>query len=115
MQPDPTAAFDFDTWATLAREDAEAFERQRRELLEQFIAQAPEHLQDRLRRLQWRIDAERWRYKHPLKSCVVLHAMMWESLYGPGGLLEALNALRDPLLGQAQRAQRCADILPLRR
>lgn len=115
MQPDPSVSFDFDTWATLAREDAAAFERRREELLQQFIAQAPQHLQERLRRLQWRIDAERRRYKHPLKSCMALHAMMWESMYGSGGLLEALNTLREPLLGQSQEPARSADILPFRR
>lgn len=115
MQPDPSASFDFDAWATLAREDADAFERRRQELLERFIAQAPEHLQDRLRRLQWRIDAERRRYKHPLKSCMALHAMMWESLYGSGGLLEALNSLREPLLGGPQKPSRSGHILPFHR
>lgn len=115
MQPDPSVSFDFDTWATLAREDAAAFERRREELLQQFIAHAPQHLQERLRRLQWRIDAERRRYKHPLKSCIALHAMMWESMYGSGGLLEALNTLREPLLGQSQEPSRSADILPFRR
>lgn len=115
MPPDPNAAFDFDTWATLASQDAAAFERRREELLAQCIAQAPEHLQDRLRRLQWRIDAERRRYKHPLKSCLALHAMMWESLYGSGGLLEALNSLRDPLLGEPRKPARSGDILPFRR
>lgn len=115
MQPDPSAAFDFDTWATLAREDAAAFEQRRQELLEQFIAQAPEHLQDRLRRLRWRIDAERRRYKHPLKSCMALHAMMWETMYGSGGLLDALNSLREPLLGQPPKPARSGDVLPFRR
>ena len=115
MQPDPVASFDFDTWATLAREDAVAFERRRQELVAQFIAQAPEHLQERLWRLQWRIDAERRRYKHPLKSCIALHAMMWESLYGSGGLLEALHSLREPLLGEPQKPARSAHILPFRR
>lgn len=115
MQPDPSVSFDFDTWATLAREDAAAFERRREGLLQQFIAQAPQHLQERLRRLQWRIDAERRRYKHPLKSCMAVHAMMWESMYSSGGLLEALNTLREPLLGQSQEPSRSADILPFRR
>lgn len=115
MQPDPSTAFDFDAWAALAKEDAAAFERRRQEFLEQFIAQAPEHLQDRLRRLQWRIDIERRRYKHPLKSCLALHAMMWESMYGSGGLLDALNSLRDPLLGQPQKPARSGVILPFRR
>lgn len=91
---DPT--FDFDSWADLAKSDAEAFEQRRRDLIEAFIADAPEHMQARLRRVQWRVDAERRRYKHPLKSCVMVFDMMWDSLYGDHGLLQALLALNDP-------------------
>lgn len=72
-------------------------------------------MQGRLRCLQWRIDAERRRYKHPLKSCMALYAMMWESMYGSGGLMEALNSLREPLLGELPKPARSADILPFRR
>lgn len=88
--------FNFDDWAELAQRDAEAFERRRQEAIEALIAEAPEHLRARLHRLQWRIDAERHRYKHPLKSCVVIFNMMWDSVYGDHGLLRALNALNDP-------------------
>ncbi|MCU0841868.1 MAG: DUF3135 domain-containing protein [Thiobacillaceae bacterium] len=95
LSPPPSPPFDFDEWANLARNDAAAFELRRREVVEQFIAQAPAHQRERLRRLQWRIDAERRRYKHPLKSCLAIYDMMWDSLYGGHGLLEALLALRD--------------------
>jgi len=97
VQPARDPDFDFDEWANLARQDAAAFEQRRREVIEQFIAEAPEHLRERLRRLQWRIDAERSRYKHPLKSCVMIYNMMWDTVYGEHGLLPALNALSDPL------------------
>lgn len=115
LQPDPCACFDFDTWAALARTDAAAFERCRRELLERCIAQAPAHLQARLRQLQWRIDAERRRYKHPLKSCLALYSMMWQSLYGHGGLLETLDAFREPWPLVAKKPVTSAQILPFRR
>lgn len=116
LTPDQTPAFDFDTWAALARSDPEAFELRRKELIEQFIAAAPAHLQARLRGLQWRIDIERKRYKHPLKSCIALHAMMWEAMYGEGGLLEALNRLREPLAdGTPPPAPPSGRVLPFRR
>ncbi|MCS6787325.1 MAG: DUF3135 domain-containing protein [Thiobacillaceae bacterium] len=86
--------FDFDSWAELARRDLQAFEARRRALIERVIERAPEHLQPRLRALQWRIDQTRRRYKHPLKSCAVLQDMMWAAVLGRGGLLEALERLR---------------------
>ncbi len=115
MALSPTPHFDFDSWALLAKEDPDAFEERRRELLEQVIAQAPEHLQARLRGLQWRIDMERRRYKHPLKSCIALHVMMWEAVYGKGGLLEALHRLREPLQPELATEGYTARILPFRR
>lgn len=112
----PSPPFDFDEWANLASNDAAAFELRRREAVEQFIAQAPEQQRERLRRLQWRIDAERRRYKHPLKSCLALYGMMWDSLYGGHGLLPALLALRDLKPGTGPRHEEAPDnIRPLRR
>lgn len=116
MTPIQTPDFDFDTWAELARSDPEAFELRRKALIDQIIEAAPAHLQARLRGLQWRIDIERKRYKHPLKSCMALHAMMWESMYGKGGLLEALNRLREPLQGGSPSpAPPSGQVLPFRR
>lgn len=108
--------FDFDAWANLARDDADAFEQLRREVIEAFIAQAPEHMRARLLRLQWRVDAERRRYKHPLKSCVMVFNMMWDSLYGDHGLLQAITALNDPDGGTEAGAQgQSAQVLTFRR
>ncbi|MFN3595269.1 MAG: DUF3135 domain-containing protein [Thiobacillaceae bacterium] len=116
MTPIQTPDFDFDTWAELARSDPEAFESRRKALIDQLIGAAPAHLRDRLRCLQWRIDVERRRYKHPLKSCMVLYAMMWESVYGKGGLLEALNRLGEPLYtGSPPPAPPSGQVLPFRR
>lgn len=110
-----TLAIDFDEWSKLAQSDAEAFERRRREVIEQLIAEAPEHMRERLVRLQWRVDAERRRYKHPLKSCVVIFNMMWDSVYGEHGLLDALNALTHADAQPApEQAATPARILPFR-
>jgi hypothetical protein len=108
--------FNFDDWAELAQRDAEAFEQRRREVIEAAIAEAPDHMHTRLQRLQWRIDAERNRYKHPLKSCVVIFNMMWDSVYGEHGLLQALNALNnpDPALASQAPAASPAKVLPFR-
>ena len=110
-----TLTIDFDEWSKLSQSDAEAFERRRREVIDSIIAESPEHMRERLRRLQWRVDAARRRYKHPLKSCVVIFNMMWDSVYGEHGLLDALNGLTH---ADAQPARGKADIpariLPLR-
>ena len=49
-------------------------------------------MQQRLRQLQWRIDATRRRYKHPTVSSAKLFEMMLDKVYGKNGLLEALTA-----------------------
>ena len=83
--------FDFDQWSALAANDPDAFERRRAALLDALIARAPAHRQIALRRLQWRVDAERRRSGSDLGACLKLSEMMWERLVGPSGLLDALH------------------------
>ncbi|MBI1195654.1 MAG: DUF3135 domain-containing protein [Gammaproteobacteria bacterium] len=89
------APFDFDAWMALAARDPEAFERQRREILDQAIADAPERLQKRLTGLQWRIDTERRLARNPLSSCIGIYEKMWSQVYDDGGLLDQLNRFCD--------------------
>jgi len=86
-----TKQIDFDEWAALARSNPEAFEAKRRKTVNDFIASLPESRQAHLRRLQWRIDGVRHRARTPLAACIRLSNMMWESVYGNGGLLEELR------------------------
>jgi len=81
----------FDDWSSLAKSDPDAFEQRRRQVIEQFISSVPPGRQQRLRRLQWRIDMERRRCANPMQSCVRLYTMMWDSVYGRHGLLEVLQ------------------------
>jgi hypothetical protein len=105
--------FDFDEWASLARQDPQGFEVRRQEAIEQLILAAPEHLQPRLRRLQWRIDMERRRHDNPLGACIGIYGMMIESVYGEHGLLPALRRLIQGCAGHdAETAT--ASILPFR-
>lgn len=116
MPPTIVPEFDFSAWADLARDDAAAFELRRREVVEQFIAAAPDHVRQRLQRLQWRIDAERRRHKHPLRSSAVLYGMMWDALCGSQGLLAALEALDRPQASSAcHEVAASAQVLPFRR
>ncbi|MBA2350814.1 MAG: DUF3135 domain-containing protein [Burkholderiales bacterium] len=83
-------AFDFDTWAHLAKHDKDEFERRRQAAVEQLIASAPPASQRRLRGLQFRIDMERRRAVTPLGACVRISEMMWDSVFE---LHDALNGL----------------------
>lgn len=104
MSKNPSSHIDFDDWSALARRDPEAFERRRAEVLENFIQQMPESKQHRMRCLQWRVDRVRERASNPVAACIRLSQMMWESLMGDGGLLEALedfqHGRRSPRLSQ---------------
>jgi len=87
-------AFDFDELAALAARDPEGFERRRQALIEAALAEVPEaDRRERLRRLQWRIDQVRRTAGTPMAACLRISKMMWESLVGEGGLLEALERL----------------------
>lgn len=82
---------DFDDWADLARNDPERFEQRRREVIEEFIDNAPEERQAFLRRVQWRVDMERRRASNPTAACVRLYEMMWEAFAGERGLATMLK------------------------
>lgn len=83
--------FDFDAWVALGRADPEAFERLRAEFIERFI-EGRSTDKERSRRQQCRIDLERRRAKVPLKACLRLSNMMWESV---DEMTRELNRLRD--------------------
>jgi len=71
--------FDFAAWSRLARADPAGFEAARREAVEAAIAVGddPGHL----RRVQWRLDAERRRARTPLKACLRMSSLMWETFF----------------------------------
>ncbi len=81
----------FDEWRALAATDAARFEHMRRLAVHQLIARAPVDRQERLHCLQWRVDQTRRQARTPLAACLSLSAMMWESVLGERGLLEALH------------------------
>ncbi len=83
--------FDFDAWMTLYKNDPESFEKQKKDLVQGIINQAPENMQRRLNGLQWRIDTEVKLAKNSLEGCIKIYQMMMDSVYEPGGLLGALS------------------------
>src|ERR1700722_5243776 len=70
--------FDFEAWAALARDDPEEFERQRREAIDALIASSPANRR-RLEGVQFRIDMERKLAHSPLKACLRVSGMMWDT------------------------------------
>jgi hypothetical protein len=112
MSEHTSPQIDFDEWADLAKRDPEAFERRRAQVIEEFLDQVPDDRRERLRCLQWRIDRTRERASNPVAACVRLSQMMWDSVLGDGGLLEALEGARVPCAKPAPR--RSARVLHLK-
>lgn len=105
---------DFDDWMALCRSDPTAFEERRRRVTEELIAQAPQHVQPRLRALQWRIDVERARASNPLSACIRLYNMMWKTLSGENGMISAIARLTTSAIAPtgAEQLPHSARILP---
>lgn len=87
------AGKDFDEWATLAKDDPQAFEKMRLAAIDEYLASVPDTHRQRLRRLQWRIDQERRLARSPMSACLRISRMMWDSLLGEGGLRDQLAGL----------------------
>ncbi len=107
--------FNFDAWKKLAETNPEAFEIQRKKVLQAEIAKAPKPLQHRLTGLQWRVDMERKRCSNPTQSMIHIYRKMWNSVYGENGLLSALHANTASQLAAASRPStpaRKAEVLP---
>lgn len=90
---DNQSTFDFEQWCKLAEENPALFEKKRREEIDKVISSAPAATQERLQRLQWRVDMERRRSKNATQACIRIYSMMWKRVYGEHGLLDALNQL----------------------
>jgi hypothetical protein len=99
MSQSDQSSIDYEQWRELARQDPNAFEVRRLELIESVIGAAPQHCQRRLRGLQWRIDMIRARSPNPLAACVSLSHMMWDSFAGEAGLVQALNGRYPSMTG----------------
>src|SRR3569832_2453137 len=97
--------FDFETWAALAQAAPQAFEAQRRVVIAEALAAMPPHHQARMRGLFWCFVLVRLCYRHPLVSCTREFNQMWSTVYGEGGLVDALN-------GRVSPASESAAILP---
>ena len=100
MKSTKIAEREFDEWANMAEQDPAGFEAMRLQAIEDFIGSAPPAQQERLRRLQWRIDQERRLARTPMNACIRLSRMMWSNVLGPGGLRERFEELGELLQGR---------------
>jgi hypothetical protein len=103
--------FDFSEWSSLADTDPKAFEVRREQAIESVIQSMPDARQERMRRLQWRIDQERRLAKSPMAACIRLSNMMWENVLGKNGLLDNLQHLDQQRLRHSSMTDN-ANILP---
>ena len=86
--------FDFNAWAILAREDPQAFELERKLLIERAIMKAPADKQQRLRCLQWKLDQIRNLASTPMAACLQINRLLWENIVSEHGLLHNLQRLQ---------------------
>jgi len=88
----------FDELVKLAQEDPEALEALRQEHINKIIDNATPSYQNRLRGLQFQIDANRKIHSDsPMGSCMKISQMMHESFADMRGWLIHLSGLNDPL------------------
>lgn len=105
-----TPHFDFDSWASLARNNPQLFEKRRKLIIEQAISQASPRRQERLRCLQWQLDQIRYTSRTPLAACLRMQQMLWEKLAGDAGLLACLQGTSSQMRPRPTNAT----ILPFR-
>jgi hypothetical protein len=91
---DVMEGFDFEAWAALARDNPEEFERQRRAAINSLIASSPANRR-RLEGVQFRIDMERRLAHSPLKACLRVSEMMWDTFLELRTELAELGARAD--------------------
>lgn len=85
--------FDFDQWSKIAQLEPEKFEAMRQQMIDELIAQAPDHLKPRMAGLQWQVDQIRNQAGNPMAACVQLSQKMWAHVLSENGLL---NMLKQP-------------------
>lgn len=98
----------FDTLRYLAEHDPERLERLRRVLTRRLIARAPERSRQRLRGLQFEIEARIALAPNPIAACVALSSMLHTSF---GHLAHVLNTWQDEVEPEPPHS---AAILPFR-
>jgi hypothetical protein len=84
-----------DVLSRLARDDPEAYEALRREVIDSFIENAPARLKPRLYGIQFRVDCVRRLSRSALGSTVRVYELMWESFHRLNGNWQQLVQLKE--------------------
>jgi hypothetical protein len=106
--------FDFDRWARLAKDDPEAYEDMRREMVQEILDNTSPEIKRRMQGLQWQIDQVRSTSANPMASCLKISQMMWDRVLGEDGLLENLQRLNNPDIDKLNRPKESATIIELK-
>jgi len=77
----PASLPDFNTLKQMAEQDPHGLEQLRQEKIQALIENAPESYRNRLRGLQFQIDAQRHLAKNPMQACLNISRMMHDSLH----------------------------------
>ena len=84
-----------DTLARLARDDPQAYEALRCQVIESFIDSAPTRMQPRLRGIQFRVDCLRRQSRSALGVTVKVYTLMWESFLQLNHEWQDLTRMKD--------------------
>ena len=103
--------FDFDEWATLHKNDPEAFEEKRIEWLTTCVVEAPKKYKKRLNGLMFHINSIRSIEKNPMQTCLKVSTMMMDSLNDMRTFLSDLNSTISDNSEFVQAENTSADIL----
>lgn len=102
--------FDFDEWVRLAREDPDAYEDLRKQLIQEVIDNTSPEIKRRLQGLQWQIDQIRSTSANPMASCLRISQMMWDSVLGDHGLIEHMQQLSNPQTRNTSKPRELATV-----
>jgi hypothetical protein len=82
--------FDFEKWAKLASSDPQSFEQLRQDKIADVIGKATGNHQQRLRKLQWRIDQVRNKNNKTssMAACLAISDLMWDTFERLNELLQ---------------------------
>ncbi len=100
----------FAHWRDLFKTNKEEFERQRKQAIEDVIQSAPEHLRDRLKALQWKIDTTLNKIKNPTMRNLKMQDLFWEQTLKFNATLKALTGK----IPSKQSSTTSAEIIPFK-
>jgi len=107
---------DFDDMVRMYREDPEGFEREQREVIEDFIESLPnEDCKHKARQFQFRIDRELRPFKDPVARMNKMVELFWEGFKEFQHVLQACSTGEPNPVPTESKSNEKAEILEFRR